>query len=219
MQESFLPEFGLTVGSLIFCVAIVAIIYPFKPFQSRRNAMLVAFACLAAVDLNPAAIRNVEDAASDRNATELALGDTRPDPISPAENDAADPEAARAPTARDDEAAQTVPSERDICAVMTSFEARRWAETAAQFRAFQEAGYDYQPIASEIEERTLAIVRPLPVSQHHANLDGYRLLAAIRPENPRYRQKIPEYENRIERTRLVAVGALRQNEDRVQGIT
>lgn len=76
-----------------------------------------------------------------------------------------------------------------------------------------------EAIAQEIEDQTLKIVRPLPASEVEKNLAGYELLAAIRPENATYTQKVTHYSNRKKQARQAAVARLRRSEDKVEGIT
>ena len=78
---------------------------------------------------------------------------------------------------------------------------------------------DLSPIAVDLEEAALAIVRPLPVSELELNRDGYLLLATIRSDIAAYKDKADQYARRIEDGRTRAVSMLRQKVDKIEGVT
>ncbi|AMY68204.1 hypothetical protein [Frigidibacter mobilis] len=298
----------LTAASLVSVLALAGLIYPFRPFGKRRNALLAFVGCLLVVGaLKP-------DAGADRTAGTVAVAEVKPElgvaSAGATETEvkvASDPQAryfAYDLTRRDDglvevstrrvgpsgtsfairlvqcdplmfaylaeadtksdlrrsavpafsvlvdgsisdvisryacEAADKIspPAERNVRpaavqsdleaeaveqqqALRDAVEARLWERARAELRTLTSAGLATEAFKSEIEERLLALVRPLSASERDANLQGYELLAALRPENATYIRKVEQYQQAIEAARTQAVTRLRKSEDRIEGIT
>lgn len=109
--------------------------------------------------------------------------------------------------------------ERSSADVRALVEQQNWPQATTRFRAMDGAGYDMEEFRAEIEERALALVRPLPASDLEGNMAGYRFLAAVRADNSTYAERAQQYEDRIERQRRAVLDRLRRSEDRVAGVT
>lgn len=71
----------------------------------------------------------------------------------------------------------------------------------------------------EAEAVVLSYVRPLPASRADANRDGYKILAALKPENGAYQEKLARYENAISQQRASILRRMRTRVDEFNGIT
>lgn len=207
---------------LAFFVSVAGVVYPFKPFRKRSRALLSILASFvvfmytafmgAVGSMTPSETATDAVAAPvQATATQVVPKSTQPQegssgPSSSANRSTADPETPQKP------------DKSELDDLRKTFESLNWKQTKFRFKRFHNLGYDIEDIAAEYEDRTLAIVRPLPVSDHEMNLRGYELLAAIRPENQTYKAKVADYEARIEAEKRAAVSRLRKNEDRVEGI-
>jgi len=106
-----------------------------------------------------------------------------------------------------------------VRAVIRLIDWRAWERAAAQFRRFKAEGYNTNSIASEAEPRILAFVTPIPATRYQENLEGYELLALLRPDNQNYQSKVSHYRSKLEEEREHAVTKLTRSEDRIEGIT
>lgn len=95
----------------------------------------------------------------------------------------------------------------------------QWADARTGFEALAAEDRAGEDLRAELEAAALDFVRPLPASARQANLDGYLFLAAIRPENGTYGQKVDHYRAAIRSDRQQAVAKLRRKEDKVEGVT
>lgn len=103
--------------------------------------------------------------------------------------------------------------------VRKSVDSLRWSDARNRFRTLTVSGLVTDEFKDEIEARMLELVRPLPVTEREANLEGYQFLAAVRPDDSQYNSKIQSYEEAIAAARQRAVNTLRKDEDRVEGVT
>ena len=218
--------------SLVFFAAIGGVIYPFRPFRKRRNALLILVATFILIGV----VNQSPDAESKKGQVSgldvAATASTAPEPDTPtsvrppkqiagssgnhvpaavvAAADAS-PKPGKAPSART--------PEQDADAIRVSIDKGSWSVAAAQVRAY--AGkYPENPVfMDEIEAHALEMVRPVPANQLEQNRDGYEMLAAIRPDTPGYKAKFGEYRGRIEAARLAPLKRLKHEEDQVEGIT
>lgn len=214
-------ETTLLIVSVILLAACAAIIYPFKPFRKRLHALGVAFAVIALVGIfpppNPDAASTVTSSDVQPIVEQVSAEFKDGQPSIKAED-----EIVTVPVntiADEPVTSQVAPNADEITELRKSFDVLDWRQTASTFRTFQRKGYEFEEVAAQIEDETLAIVQPLPVSEHLLNLDGYLLLATIRPNNELYASKVEQYRERIRNARLAAVNVMNTSEDRIEGIT
>ncbi|MCC6007947.1 MAG: hypothetical protein JJU40_09730 [Rhodobacteraceae bacterium] len=195
---------------LVFLVASLALLYPFRPFRTRKRAglvMLVAFGLvMATVPPEPGETGTQVAALGGGSMTDAATAPARA---------ASEPAAAALQSA-----------ERAVAAAG----AGRWAEATRHKEAAIRGGIAEDELRSRIEAAALSHVRPLPASELDANRAGYAFLAALLPEEPlhaaardRYAALIEEAEARAlaeaEASRAALLQRLRHRHDRVGGVT
>lgn len=83
---------------------------------------------------------------------------------------------------------------------------------------------DVLPSLSEEARTTMEValldeIRPLPASQTQTNLDGYRLLALLKPDNATYVGKVAQYEGALQAQRDEALRSLESERDDFRSIT
>ncbi|MFA7434190.1 MAG: hypothetical protein WCZ72_10830 [Gemmobacter sp.] len=171
--------------AILCLVALTGIIWPFRPFRKRRNAL---FTLIAAFGL---------------------LAVIAPDP---------EPQSASA-LVRLPDTAPKAPQDAEVAALRQAVETGQWSSALEQLRTLERRGADSAPLVEELEDRLLALVRPLPAAEMQANLAGYELLSALRPDETHYVAKVDEYRAAIARSRSDAVALLQRNHDRIEGIT
>lgn len=290
-------EFILIIASFTSLAALAGILYPFKPFGRRRNALFTLIACLVIVGVAAPSSESEHQSAksavspaqgeplavpSDQKAKYFVIGmDKRTDGMveistrregpsgnsfairlvqceplrfgyiaegdsiadlvrdpSPkltelvtgsisdvvaklacAQHAVSKPEVATLePTeaVKDVDAEKRAKLEEDV---WKSVENLLWSDAREQYNTLIVSGLANDKFKDEIEARMLELVRPLPASEREANLKGYQFLAAVRPNNSQYGTKIQSYEEANNAARQRAVTILRQDEDRVEGIT
>ncbi|MDR5652153.1 hypothetical protein [Ruixingdingia sedimenti] len=285
----------VVLAVLGFFASVAGLIYPFRPFRTRRRALVSVVACLIALPLiapssnktGPAAALATAAVPAEREIhvpsdaqaryvvydltrrddgmvevstrregksgtsyavrlvqcaplrfAYLAEGETREglvripapelsDLVAGSISDVvsryacAAPEAQRSAAAPQD-AAPAPQSRRDrqrVEDLRKAVAAAQWAEARMKFTALATGDHAGEDLRAELEAAALDFVRPLPASARQANLDGYLFLAAIRPENGTYGQKVDQYRAAIRSDRQQAVAKLRRKEDKVEGVT
>lgn len=198
----------MAISILVFIVAaiagvasLVAVIYPYRPFGTRKRAFVSFIVCAVAFLASPffmATTVSTEGQSSSRveatvvsETTETPVVDTGPRPL---ETD-------------------------EIEKALALIESQNFDALRTRLNELKRDGYETDEILSIVEERTLAEVKPLPASDIEQNLAGYMLLVAVRPENEVYTAKVDEYLERRSRARMAPVRKLRTKEDKVDGVT
>ncbi|MEP1330587.1 hypothetical protein [Pseudophaeobacter sp.] len=202
-------ELILIVAFLASLVAIAGILYPFKPFGKRRYALFTLIACFVVIGITAPPPKSEE-----RNTESTA----NPSLVAPQRDIATQEpiEVEKIETKEDVEAEKRSRLEEKI---RESVESLQWSKARNRFRTLIISDLATDEFKDEIEARMLELVKPLPASKRESNLKGYQFLAAIRPKNAQYGAKIKSYEAAITTARQRAVTLLRQDEDRVEGIT
>lgn len=224
----------------LFFISALGVIYPFPPFRTRKRALIVVAASLVCfVGAGIGVGQEEQKAQRQAAAAEQVLHDEN----GPARAGSASSTAASAETstgapskpeaqadgqseaktearARLEEKAERETRIRDYLAQDDFILAR------VQYSAISRKDLASEDFAQEIETAVLNKVTPLPASDHEGNLNGYRLLAAIRPGNTTYQEKIEHYRSaraaaeRAARQRAFdAITPLRVTEDKVEGVT
>lgn len=290
-------ELILIIASLASLAAVAGILYPFKPFGKRRNALFTLIACFVVVGV--AAPPPESDARNDKYAVTPSQGEPLAIPSDPRANyyvtamakrtdgmievstrregpsgnsfairliqceplrfgyiSEGDTEAdlvrdpspkltdlligsisdvvAKHACARDNDPQHTITTPELIETEHNADDEKRtrlednvrefvetllWSKARNRYRTLSASNLATDVFKDEIEARMLELVRPLPASERDANLKGYQFLAAVRPDKTQYSTKIQSYEEAINTARQRAVAILRQDEDRVEGIT
>lgn len=78
-----------------------------------------------------------------------------------------------------------------------------WYAAYYNLEILKDLGAELGSLSSEIESIVLAGVKPLPASDFEGNLKGYRILAALKPTNERYAQKVAHYSEKKASTKKV----------------
>ncbi len=206
-------EFLLIISPFIFLVSIAGVIYPFRPFKRRKNALMwvgLSFATFTVAAFSGAGAPQSNDTKSANGVAQKTVE------VENAPNGAA----SKVETKTDEPKVDpTLLTEAEVKEVWKQFERRNWSQVGSLLWRYNNRGADTESILAELESRTLEIVKPLPASDHDGNLAGYLLLSKIRPENSTYSDKVDEYKERIQSARLASVKRLRKKEDKVSGVT
>lgn len=192
-------------------ISLIGIIYPFKPFHKRRNALftlLGSFVLLAILIPDPQSDTSTTSTIKAASTTETRLGTVE----TPEDQSVGD-------EVVDRQQAALAAHQRKLDTIRKSIDSHNWSYARDLYLLVVRENYQLEEFIVEIEARVLELVRPIPASDHQANLDGYRLLATLRPENATYSTKVTEYQARISQARQSAITRLRQKVDRVEGIT
>lgn len=189
----------LIAVSLIFLVASLAVLYPFRPFRTRKRAALVMAASFALVLVS----------APREPATELAdAAGAAPAPASAAAGQAAAPSEAAARL-----------SEEAVAAAG----AGQWGVARNRLDAVQRLGVATDDLTARMVEAALAHIRPLPASDAEANRAGYAFLAVLQPDEPAHAAARDRYAETIraeeEARRAALMERLRRHHDRIGGVT
>ena len=198
--------------SLVFVVSLVAIVYPFKPYGTRKRAMFAAFGSFVAVGINAPEVN------TGVSSTIAALAEAS---TSGSEQTANPQSSTTTPVTTEVVAVTTDPSKptpAEIEEVKQNVTDGKFERARVAFRRFASRELDFHEISDELEPIVLAAVRPLPASDHRGNLDGYKLLAAIRPDNAAYEGKVTDYENRIREACQAPLRRLNKKTDKVAGV-
>lgn len=235
-------------------LSLLALVYPFGRFRTRKRALKAAGLCALAFVLSPilgaiglamqggpAQVSTVDtvstdelgapgqsaEAAAAMRAEELPVGP--PATTIEAASDAGSPvgselaPAAAAPPAEPPETAgpPTPPmiSERQAEQLLMQALGEEWDALRAQIERLRERGVDLGPTRAELEELVRAGVEPIPASEPARNLAGYRVLAALRPDDPAYAAKVTQYEAATADREESLIASLRVEEDRIDGVT
>lgn len=179
-------------AGLIFVLAVVvaAGIAVFRPLPrlglgSRPfNAFLVVWIGIVGLGLvgarEPSAVERNEPAAllTSDSATSLAAGEV-------------------AAERQMDPAERRELHERLAARVLNLIEQREWSQAQGQFQVLADRDpEDIAALRTEAEARALALVRPIPAADIEGNLAGYRLLAALMPDNSTYIERVEHYSER-----------------------
>ncbi|MFN3273053.1 MAG: hypothetical protein ACK41U_00105 [Paracoccus sp. (in: a-proteobacteria)] len=182
-------------AGLIFVLAVVvaAGIAVFRPLPrlglgSRPfNAFLVVWVGIVGLGLvgarDPSAVERNEPAAllTSDSATSLAAGEV----------------AAVAAERQMDPVERRELHERLAARVMSLIDQREWSQAQGQFQVLADRDpEDIAALRAEAEARALALVRPIPAADIEGNLAGYRLLAALMPDNSTYIERVVHYSER-----------------------
>lgn len=195
-------ELVLIIAFLVLLGAIAGMIYPFKPFGKRRNALLTFTACMLVLFAIASQLETGERTVEDAVRTE--------DSGTNSEN--LDREQAK----HDEVLEKRVKLQKEVQEAVEGFQ---WALARSIYLRLSTSDLTTDEFKEEIEARMLELVKPLPANDHKANLEGYQFLAAVRPDDSLYGSKIRIYEEAIEADRQRAVSILRREEDRVEGVT
>ncbi|PIE15323.1 MAG: hypothetical protein CSA70_00350 [Rhodobacterales bacterium] len=196
--------FVLGIG---FFASIAGLIYPFKPFGTRKRALVSFVVCTVAVGFLAPETEQLNDP---NNALSGKLVEDRTASSTSSAEIQIEKTPARSPSA---------PSEKEIRDVWLAFDTQNWVHTAHLITVMKNKGYSMEGFLAELEEKALAAVKPLPASEYDLNLSGYQLLAAIRPENESYQAKITQYQAGKEAARQRSISRLRTKTDKVEGVT
>lgn len=192
-------------AALGFIVSVAGMVYPFKPFGKRRNALLSSIAMFALFGFIGEAYQPVPDGGS-VSSTTAAAGANAPATTS-------------GKTAEQQAAERHAALEEGMQEIRGDIGDGAWAKAGSRFRTLNTGAHEIEEFTAEMEALALARVRPIPASDYHENLAGYRLLATLRPENALYGEKVEEYQGRIDQAKRNAVARLIISSDRVEGIT
>ncbi len=290
-------ELILIIAFLVSLAAIAGILYPFKPFRKRQNAVVTLIACFVLISLAPPPPENEENNSNSAVTTAqverlsipsdpkanyfvtgmdkrtdgmieistrregpsgksfairlvqcepllfgyIAEGDSEADLVrDPAPkltqlvNGSISDVVAKHACARHDEpkhlistsgqtettknpdAEEQVKLEEDVRKAIKNL---LWSDAHNWYQTLSASGLATDAFKDEIEAKMLELVRPLPSSEREANLKGYQFLAAVRPDSSQYRAKMQNYEEAISAARQRAVNILREDADRVEGVT
>ncbi|SHK60471.1 hypothetical protein SAMN05444000_1457 [Shimia gijangensis] len=201
-------------------VALAGVVYPFRPFRTRKRAAKafgVAFLGIVLVaafgDPNGQNEKNAAQetrvAAAQNSHEQTKTPPAKPEPAPKTEEE----------VAAEQEADRLFNIENRTDILLRSFDNGKWGAVAINLAALRELNADLDQLSSEIEAKVLNYVRPLPTSDFEGNIKGYKLLTALRPENSTYSEKVAFYEKRKLDTRNAAVRRLRKKEDKVEGVT
>lgn len=202
---------------LLMFASLAAVVYPFKPFKKRLHALFTAFCFFIAIGVFGSMMA---PPTGQTQRTETSVAAT----VDAAEtNDVPEPVKVATDTANEETPDAEIegpssPSSSELASIREAFDRGDWGQAGLQLRLLRSLNRDIDEISSELEDKVLAVVRPLPVSDHQGNLYGYELLSVIRPDNNTYTQKVSEYEGRIEAAKRTAVAALERSEDKIDGV-
>lgn len=212
----FVASFFVGVASLL------GIVYPFRPFRTRKRAAVSLFVSLIAFVLSPV-LFSESFPSPERPAlgagSQLAAVQQQPiegaAPSNPAVQSTVKSAESPAPALQ---VPRTV-SEEDAATMMSQIDNLEFWPVKYKIEQYIRNGYEVNALLDLVEEKALAAVRPLPASDIEGNLNGYKLLAAVRPEVQGYADKVREYEQRQEDARMAAVRKLNTEVDKVEGVT
>lgn len=217
------------LAALVTIISLIAVIYPFKPYRSRKMALVVmvgSFVVLGVFASSPEG--------EDKPAVEVATdqGDVADGLVMSDEQQETAVVIAETHTDTEPVTPRT-PTEVEMVEVLALFEdgtlqSYRQAKTAIAKLQTEHVATD--SIKDALEELILDQVRPLPVSDIDGNLSGYRLLLDLRPDNETYAEKIGFYQDRRkeateraarerEEQQRAVIARLNISEDRVDRIT
>lgn len=197
-----MEQLVLLVAFLTLLGAVAGMIYPFKPFGKRRNALFTFIASMLVVF---AAAPQLEE--EDRTVDKAVRSEG-----SETKSENLDREQAK----HGEVLEKRVKLQKEV---QEAVEGLEWSLARSRFLRLSSSDLSTDEFKEEIEARMLELVKPLPASDHESNLKGYKFLAAIRPDNPLYGSKITTYEEAIKAARQRAVNILKRKEDRVEGVT
>lgn len=218
-----------SIAALLTIVSLVAVIYPFKPYRSRKTALAVLVGCFVVVGISAPSPESQEAAP----AVVAAEQEDDPDVVVALEEQP-DAEVVTTSVQTDDIPIEPrTPTESEIQDILALFDAgtlRSWRQTKTAIGQLESENVVTDTIKDELESRMLDQVRPLPVSDIEGNLAGYRNLADLRPDNESYAEKIEFYETKRqeaaeratrerEEAERAAIARLNVSEDRVDRIT
>jgi hypothetical protein len=190
---------------IVFMASVVGVIYPFWPFGNRKRALGATFGSFIAIGIAASAVEPKTETASVGSAVASLAPESHPE-------DEATPDVA---TVKVDEGKPTVADTEELRANVRD---GKYERARVAFTRFASRGLDATEIAVELEPVVLAAVLPLPASDHTGNLEGYKLLAAIDPENAVYEGKIAEYDRRLQEACRAPLRGLNKKTDKVSGV-
>jgi len=226
------------LSTIMLLVSLAGVIYPFKPlFQRRKQALasaggaiILGFAIVfssAFIDLGSSRASWKDNRAITTSSSEAAEEEVKqaslPVPSEPEEqaqatgSQPADEPAAITQEAEPNESKRS--TNKQIAELRNHIDMLRWKQAGYVVTVWRNKAYEIEDIVSELENEVLSIVKPLPASDHEMNLKGYELLAALRPDNPAYAQKVEHYASRKEEAERQAIARLRKKEDKVENVT
>lgn len=194
-------EITRIVLAVILLAAVAGVVYPFKPFGRRRNALLTFIACFVVFGvMTPGSEQDRLVNAFTRNTVEKTANI-----------------ASKLDTLKDD--VNVSKREKIEQAVRKSIEAGEWKGAKNHYQRLVLAALTTDEFESEMESLMLLLVKPIAASEQETNLDGYQFLATVRPKKSEYVAKVKIYREAIEASRKRVVSNLRKKEDKVEGIT
>lgn len=224
----------IVILSIISFASLAGIIYPFRPFRKRRNALVTTISTFfltgalasglttgierqQSSTLAPGAVIVAQAQAETTSSTPALIPDAPAGPdLQIAPDTASDVKAA--PATAEAERPTEAPVNH-LKGIRNSIEKREWTVARRRYESLAAGDYDLEAFTAEIEARILELVRPIPASDYQANLEGYTLLSILQPENALYAGKVESYRKQMERARLAAVDRLQKSTDRIENLT
>ena len=198
---------------IAFLVSIAGIVYPFRPFRTRKRAFIALGVSLVAIMVLAPKVESEDQVAS---AMEPAVEVPATESGQPAEETSSETADRAATRATEERARQIAEREEKI---RTYAETLQWKRAREEFDHLRRSWTASEEFTAKLEATVIEMVRPLPASERELNLAGYRLLAVLRPEDGAYSAKVDQYEKAIETHKAALIGKFRKKEDKVEGIT
>jgi hypothetical protein len=204
----------ISLLKLVLLFSLVGMIYPFKPFHKRKNAILTLIGTFVLIVILMPETEN-------KGSEKINIADTPKVTVTTNAKIAHDLNKAS-------EASKSIKAEPQlpgpapdwaVKAVIRLVDSGAWERAAAQYRRFKAEGYDTNNIVSEVEPRVLEAVKSLPATRYQDNLEGYEFLALLRPNIEHYQSKVGHYRSKLNEEREHAVTNLARSEDRMEGVT